>query len=64
MCLGRDITGLVCVDYFLLKTGTTTTLEDTHNMQLMKFSVRPVITFAVEAKNPADLPRLVEGRGS
>ena len=27
----------------------------------MKFSVRTVITFAMEAKNHADLPKLVKG---
>ena len=27
----------------------------------MKFSVSPVVRVAVEAKNPADLPKLVEG---
>ena len=30
-------------------------------MHVMKFSVRTVITFAVEAKNHADLPKLVKG---
>jgi elongation factor 2 len=28
----------------------------------MKFSVSPVVRVAVEAKNPADLPKLVEGK--
>ncbi len=27
----------------------------------MKFSVSPVVRVAVEVKNPADLPKLVEG---
>ena len=27
----------------------------------MKFSVSPVVRVAVEAKNPTDLPKLVEG---
>ena len=30
-------------------------------LQTMKFSVSPVVRVAVEAKNPADLPKLVEG---
>lgn len=30
-------------------------------MRVMKFSVSPVVRVAVEAKNPADLPKLVEG---
>merc|ERR1711922_57397 len=32
-----------------------------HNMKVMKFSVSPVVRVAVEPKNPADLPKLVEG---
>merc|ERR1712147_344749 len=32
-----------------------------HNMKQMKFSVSPVVRVAVEPKNPADLPKLVEG---
>jgi len=32
-----------------------------HNIKVMKFSVSPVVRVAVEPKNPADLPKLVEG---
>ncbi|XP_029861274.1 elongation factor 2-like isoform X4 [Aquila chrysaetos chrysaetos] len=56
-----NIVGLVGVDQFLVKTGTITTFEHAHNMRVMKFSVSPVVRVAVEAKNPADLPKLVEG---
>lgn len=56
-----NIVGLVGVDQFLVKTGTITTYEQAHNMRVMKFSVSPVVRVAVEAKNPADLPKLVEG---
>ncbi|XP_061833882.1 elongation factor 2b-like [Nerophis lumbriciformis] len=56
-----NIVGLVGVDQFLVKTGTITTFEGAHNMKVMKFSVSPVVRIAVEAKNPADLPKLVEG---
>ena len=31
------------------------------SLQVMKFSVSPVVRVAVEAKNPSDLPKLVEG---
>lgn len=31
-------------------------------MKVMKFSVSPVVRVAVEPKNPADLPKLVEGK--
>jgi len=56
-----NICGLVGVDQFLVKTGTLTTLKEAHNMKQMKFSVSPVVRVAVEPKNPADLPKLVEG---
>ncbi|XP_070543110.1 elongation factor 2-like [Ptychodera flava] len=53
--------GLVGVDQYLVKSGTITTYEQAHNMRVMKFSVSPVVRVAVEAKNPSDLPKLVEG---
>merc|ERR1711872_1145927 len=56
-----NICGLVGVDQFLVKTGTISTLKDAHNMKVMKFSVSPVVRVAVEPKNAADLPKLVEG---
>ena len=56
-----NICGLVGVDQFLVKTGTISTLKKAHNMKQMKFSVSPVVRVAVEPKNPADLPKLVEG---
>uniref|UniRef100_H2YMS5 Elongation factor 2 n=1 Tax=Ciona savignyi TaxID=51511 RepID=H2YMS5_CIOSA len=56
-----NIAGLVGVDNFLVKTGTLTTSDQAHNMKQMKFSVSPVVRVAVEAKNPSDLPKLVEG---
>merc|ERR1712027_260820 len=56
-----NICGLVGVDQFLVKTGTISTFQGAHNMKVMKFSVSPVVRVAVECKNPADLPKLVEG---
>lgn len=56
-----NICGLVGVDQFLVKSGTITTFKDAHNLKVMKFSVSPVVRVAVEAKNPAELPKLVEG---
>lgn len=53
--------GLVGVDQFLVKAGTITTSEVAHNIKVMKFSVSPVVRIAVEPKNPAELPKLVEG---
>jgi elongation factor 2 len=56
-----NICGLVGVDQFIVKTGTISTFKEAHNLRVMKFSVSPVVRVAVEAKNPSDLPKLVEG---
>jgi len=53
--------GLVGVDQYLLKTGTITTYEHAHNIADMKYSVSPVVRVAVKAKDPKELPKLVEG---
>ncbi|KAF9569529.1 Elongation factor 2 [Mortierella alpina] len=60
-CPAGNIVGLVGIDQFLLKSGTITTSEAAHNLKVMKFSVSPVVQVAVECKNAADLPKLVEG---
>lgn len=60
-CPCGNTIGLVGVDQYLLKSGTITDSETAHNIKVMKFSVSPVVRVAVEAKNPADLPKLVEG---
>lgn len=52
---------LVGIDQYLLKQGTLSTSEVAHNIRVMKYSVSPVVRVAVEAKNAADLPKLVEG---
>merc|ERR1711962_1442400 len=56
-----NIVGLVGVDQYLVKTGTISTYEKAHNLKVMKFSVSPVVRVAVEAKDPSQLPKLVEG---
>jgi elongation factor 2 len=56
-----NLVGLGGVDQYLVKTGAITTFEGSHNMRQMKFSVSPVVRVAVQCKNPADLPKLVEG---
>lgn len=56
-----NICGLVGIDQFIIKTGTISTFAGAHNLRQMKFSVSPVVRVAVECKNPADLPKLVEG---
>jgi len=53
--------GLVGVDNYLLKTGTISSSDVAHNIRQMKYSVSPVVRVAVECKNSADLPKLVEG---
>ncbi|KAF9908326.1 Elongation factor 2 [Lobosporangium transversale] len=60
-CPAGNIVGLVGIDQFLLKSGTITTSDSAHNLKVMKFSVSPVVQVAVECKNAADLPKLVEG---
>merc|ERR1712008_87558 len=56
-----NLVGLVGVDQYLVKTGCISTYDQAHNMRQMKFSVSPVVRVAVRCKNPADLPKLVEG---
>merc|ERR1711998_499098 len=53
--------GIVGIDQFILKTGTITDTADAHNIRVMKYSVSPVVQQSVRPKNPADLPKLVEG---
>lgn len=60
-CPCGNTIGLVGIDQFLVKSGTISTSEVAHNIKVMKFSVSPVVRVAVECKNPADLPKLVEG---
>merc|ERR1712036_89704 len=52
---------LVGVDQYILKTGTITTIEDSHILTDMKYSVSPVVKVAVKPKDGKDLPKLVEG---
>ena len=44
-----------------MKTGTISDHEDAHTIRTMKYSVSPVVRVAVNVKNAADLPKLVEG---
>merc|ERR1712050_763349 len=52
---------LVGVDQFILKSGTLSTFEDSHNIAVMKYSVSPVVEVSVKPKDGKDLPKLVEG---
>eukprot|EP01133_Synstelium_polycarpum_P006811 gene6811-7916_t len=60
-CPCGNIIGLTGIDQFIVKTGTITSSEVSYNIASMKFSVSPVVRVSVQPKNPADLPRLVEG---
>mmetsp|Transcript_147473 Transcript_147473/g.209338 ORF Transcript_147473/g.209338 Transcript_147473/m.209338 type:complete len:839 (-) Transcript_147473:79-2595(-) len=60
-CPCGNTIALVGIDKFLIKGGTVTTSDKAHNIRVMKFSVSPVVRVAVQCKNPADLPKLVEG---
>ncbi len=53
--------GLVGLDHFIVKSATLSNLEEAFPLKDMKYSVSPVVRVAVEPKNPADLPKLVEG---
>merc|ERR1711920_140915 len=52
---------LVGVDAYILKSGTITTIEDSHNIADMKYSVSPVVKVSVKVKDGKDLPKMVEG---
>jgi len=58
-----NLIGLVGVDQFIIKTATICDedAKDCYPIKDMKYSVSPVVRVAVEPKNPADLPKLVEG---
>lgn len=56
-----NLVGVGGIDQHLAKCGSITTFEEAHNMRTMKFFVSPVVRVAVDCKNHADLPKLVEG---
>jgi elongation factor 2 len=60
-CPAGNVCGLVGIDQYLLKSGTLSTSENLYPFHTMKFSVAAVVQVAVEPKNAADLPKLVEG---
>jgi elongation factor 2 len=52
---------LVGVDQCILKQGTISDHSGASIIKSMKYSVSPVVRIAISPKNPADLPKLVEG---
>lgn len=53
--------GLVGIDQFLTKNGTLSNHPNAMPIRAMKYSVSPVVRVAVSPKNPAELPKLIEG---
>lgn len=57
-----NVVGLVGVDKYIVKSATITDDGETpYPLRDMKYSVSPVVRVAVQVKNAADLPKLVEG---
>jgi len=52
---------LVGVDSCLVKQGTISDNANSCIIRSMKYSVSPVVRIAISPKNPADLPKLIEG---
>ena len=52
---------LVGVDSCLIKQGTISDHSQSCTIKCMKYSVSPVVRIAITPKNPADLPKLIEG---
>jgi elongation factor 2 len=52
---------LVGVDQHIVKQGTISDSSQACTIRSMKYSVSPVVRIAVAPKNPADLPKLVDG---
>lgn len=53
--------GLVGIDKYLTKQGTLSDHDEAHCIKAMKYSVSPVVRVAVQAKNAAELPKLIDG---
>merc|ERR1719408_431114 len=49
---------LVGVDAYITKSGTITSIEDSHNIADMKYSVSPVVKVSVKVKDGKDLPKM------
>lgn len=55
-----NLVALSGLDSYILKTATISDSADAHTIRSVKFSVSPVVAVAVEPKNPAHLPRLLD----
>jgi elongation factor 2 len=59
-CPAGNIVGIAGVDGFLLRSGTLTDSEITHNIKELKLSTTSIVQAAVDVKNAKDLPKLIE----
>ena len=53
--------GLMGMGQFLVKTGTISIFEHAYNMQVIKFSMNPIVKSSHRSQELADLPKPVEG---
>lgn len=58
-----NVVALSGIDKCLVKTATITTSPVAHSFRVMKFSVSPVVRIAVDARDPADHNKFIEGLG-
>ncbi len=56
-----NVVALTGIDSYLVKSGTITDCANASPIKSMKFSVSPVVRVAIQAKNPSDIAKLVEG---
>lgn len=54
---------LIGIDDCIKKQATIVNEDNVscHNIRMMKYTVSPVVRVSVTARNPSDLPKLVEG---
>ncbi|KAH3744087.1 elongation factor 2 [Pelomyxa schiedti] len=60
-CPCGSVIGIIGLDPFLLESGTISDSEEANRIMDMKLCLTPTVKVKIEAKNYADLPRLVEG---
>jgi elongation factor 2 len=60
-CYAGNLCAISGLDGSLIKSGTISSSENVCPFKTMKFSVSPVVQYAVSVKNPKDLPKLLEG---
>ncbi len=56
-----NLIALSGIDKFLVKSGTISTFEFSHNIIVMKFSVSQIVRIAVDPVHSTDLSKLIDG---